>query len=115
MKTMMTLMLMLFGASAFAGDKYFICSHIADVSTQEEEFVVDAYLDEKEPETIRAVFQVSSEPKLLYTVEYNHLAREFKASVKSFRSITPLDRITTKLEYGRPVQLSPRLSCFISD
>jgi hypothetical protein len=114
MKTMVTLILMMFGTTAFAGDSYFICSHVVDTTTEEEQFVVDASLDEPS-ETIHAIFQVPSQPTLLYQVSYQHMSRQFTASVKSFKSVKPLDQMTTTLEYGRRVQLSEHLSCFISD
>lgn len=115
MKKMLLSLMMLIGVPAMAGDHYFVCSHIVDPATQEEEFVVDQYVNRDDESVVHAVFQVRSEPKLLYTVHYDHATQVFSASVKSFRSVSKLDQITTELEFGHPVQLSPRLSCFISD
>lgn len=114
MKILITILFAITASPAFAGNLYFICSHITDETTQEEEFIVDSLIDD-EDSSIHATFGIPSQPGLLYSVEYLHSTREFKAKVKSFKSIKPLDQMSTTIKINHPVKLSSRLSCGVQD
>ncbi len=114
-KFILVLAALLTNVTVFAGDKYFICSHVIDGDSQEEQFVADVSIDEELKETVGAIFQISSQPQLLYFVEYNPKNREFKASVKNIRAPSVQDTLVATLEYNNPIYLTQRLSCAIVD
>lgn len=102
-------------SNAFAGDSYFICTHIDRTGEPTGSFIVDKYIDSSSDELILASYYDLNSGDDLYQFSYNQRTSEFTGDLYDIHGGGLRSTVTQKLEYQKLVAVSKSVACFIAD